>query len=79
MKLEMSRPTANKERTPTAIKVEPMLHLESSLPHIPLRWGPICTWLIQRICPRFMNLIQEESPAQLLRNLESYTATQEAP
>ena len=75
MKLKSSQPTANKKCTPTAIRVEPMPHLQSSLPHIALRWGPASTWLIQRICPRFMNLIQEESPPQLLRNLESYTAT----
>ena len=56
-----------------------MPHLWSSLPHIALRRGPACTWLIQRICLRFMNLIQKEFPPQLLRNLGSYTATQEAP
>ena len=63
--LEISRPTANKERTPTAIRVEPMLHLESSLLHIAVRQGPVCILLLQRICPRFMNLVHEESPPQL--------------
>ena len=37
---------ANKECTPTVIRVEPMLHLECSLPHIALRQGPACTSLL---------------------------------
>ena len=49
----------NKECTPTAIKVEPMPHLESSLPHMTLRLGPGCTSVLQTISPRFMNLVQE--------------------
>ena len=35
--LEMSRSTANKEWTPTAMRVDRKLYLESNLPHIALR------------------------------------------
>ena len=67
---------ASKECTPTVIRVEPMLHLECSLPHIALRQGPACTSLLERLCP---TAAPEESLPQLQRNPESHAATQKAP
>ena len=42
--------TANKERTPTAMRVGPMLQLVSNLPNIAFRQGPAFTSLLERIC-----------------------------
>lgn len=52
---------ANKGPTTTAIRAEPMPHLERSLPHIALIQGPLAL-CYERICPIES---QEDSPPQL--------------
>ena len=56
---------ADPQQIKSAIRVEPMLHLESSLLHIAPRLGPACSSVLQTIDTRFMNLVQEESPPKL--------------